>query len=315
MQRDESVHERLADRLANILTQLNMGQQLDVKELASEFGVSTRTIMRDFDRLNTSLPLLKDDLTKKYYLDSNYLGKISSKDIRGFAEISGIFYLYPSLDINFLRELLDHRAHQVYSAKGYSFEDASQFKTLFKVFSQAIQEHRQIEFLYKGLTRRVQPYRLINHHGNWYLAAVREEKLKAYRLSRIELLSHPYENIYFKPDPTILSQLETENTIWFGLKKTEIILTVEADVAAHFQYRSLLPEQKIIKQFDDGRLLLSSSITHVKQILPLVRYWIPHLKIMSPEGLQQEMEREITQYLSLSLSLNASKPNDQYENE
>ena len=41
MQRDDSIHERLADRLANILTKLNMGYQLSIKELASEFGVST----------------------------------------------------------------------------------------------------------------------------------------------------------------------------------------------------------------------------------------------------------------------------------
>ena len=52
MQRDDSIHERLADRLANILTKLNMGYQLSIKELASEFGVSTRTISRDFDRIN-----------------------------------------------------------------------------------------------------------------------------------------------------------------------------------------------------------------------------------------------------------------------
>lgn len=90
MQRDDSIHERLADRLANILTKLNMGYQLSIKELAFEFGVSTRTISRDFDRLNTYLPLLQDNENKKFYLDSNYLGKIAPKDIRNFAQLSGI---------------------------------------------------------------------------------------------------------------------------------------------------------------------------------------------------------------------------------
>jgi hypothetical protein len=60
-----------------------------------------------------------------------------------------------------------------------------------------------------------------------------------------------------------------------------------------------LPEQQVIKKLDDGGLLLSSRITHHTQILPLVRYWIPHLKIVNPEGLQDEMERELKFYLDI----------------
>lgn len=63
MKRKASTHERLAERLANILTKLNTGYQLGVAELAHEFQVSTRTIERDFDRLNTYLPLLQDEFT------------------------------------------------------------------------------------------------------------------------------------------------------------------------------------------------------------------------------------------------------------
>src|SRR5690606_12460706 len=140
MQRDDSIHERLADRLANILTKLNMGYRLNIKELASEFNVSTRTISRDFDRLSTYLPLLQDDENNKYYLDSNYLGKIAPKDIRNFAQLSGINHLYPSLDMSFLLELLASRALQIFSAKGYSFEYVIQFKELFKVVGKAIQD-------------------------------------------------------------------------------------------------------------------------------------------------------------------------------
>ena len=69
MQRDRSIHERLADRLASIITKLSEGQQLDTKELAAEFKVSTRTISRDFDRFSACLPLLKDETSKKYYID------------------------------------------------------------------------------------------------------------------------------------------------------------------------------------------------------------------------------------------------------
>ena len=299
MQRDDSIHERLADRLANILTKLNMGYQLSIKELASEFGVSTRTISRDFDRINTYLPLLQDNENKKFYLDLNYLGKIAPKDIRNFAQLSGISHLYPSLDMSFLRELLDSRAHQIYSAKGYSFEDASQFKELFKVLGKAIQEQRQIGFLYKGESRLVQPYRLIHHHGSWYLAAVRKDQLRTYRISHIQLMHATHEYPQFIPDQDIVKVVEDDDSIWFGQDKQEIILSVDSQVAFYFKQRSILPEQQIVKELNDGGLLVSSKINHDMQLLPLIRFWIPHLKIVNPEGLQEELEIDLKKYLAI----------------
>lgn len=297
MQRDDSIHERLADRLANILTKLNMGYQLGVKELAAEFGVSTRTISRDFDRLNTYLPLLQDDETKKYYLESNYLGKITPQDIRNFAQLSGISHLYPSLDMSFLRELLDSRAQQIYCAKGYSFEDASEFKELFKVFGKAIQEQRQIGFVYKGEPRLVQPYRLIHHHGSWYLAAVRKDQLRTYRISHIKLMHATHEYPQFTPDQNIVKLVEDDDSIWFGQDKQEIILSIDSQVAFYFKQRSILPEQQIVRELGDGGLLVSSKINHDMQLLPLIRFWIPYLKIVSPKGLQRQLEISLKEYL------------------
>ena len=297
MKRDDSIHERLADRLANILTKLNMGYQLSIKELASEFGVSTRTISRDFDRINTYLPLLQDNENKKFYLDLNYLGKIAPKDIRNFAQLSGISHLYPSLDMSFLRELLDSRAHQIYSAKGYSFEDASQFKELFKVLGKAIQEQRQIGFLYKGESRLVQPYRLIHHHGSWYLAAVRKDQLRTYRISHIQLMHATHEYPQFIPDQNIVKLVEDDDSIWFGQDKQEIILSIDSQVAFYFKQRSILPEQQIVRELEDGGLLVSSKINHDMQLLPLIRFWIPYLKIVSPKGLQRQLEISLKEYL------------------
>lgn len=299
MQRGDSIHERLADRLANILTKLNMGYQLSIKELASEFGVSTRTISRDFDRLNTYLPLLQDNETKRYYLEVNYLGKIAPKDIRNFAQLSGIGHLYPSLDMSFLRELLDSRSHQIYNVKGYSFEDASQFKELFKVIGKAIQEHSQIGFVYKGEPRLVQPYRLIHHHGSWYLAAVRKDQLRTYRISHIQLMQSQHEYSHFVPDPNIVKLVEDDDSIWFGQDKQEIILSIDYQVAFYFKQRSILPEQQIIKELGDGGLLVSSKINHDMQLLPLIRFWIPHIKIVNPERLQAEVEKELREYLNI----------------
>jgi len=296
MQKDtQNKNETLANRLIDILTRLNSGEKLTINTLAESYDAHPKTIRRDLVRLEScNLPIQKEG--KYFYLDPTYLGKLKFKDIQSFARISGIRHLYPKLDVSFIRELLDSR---VYDAKGYFVEDASQFKTLFDVFGEAIRSHQQIGFLYKGEPRVVEPYKLVHHHGCWYLAAVSKDELRAYRLSRIELIGHQDGLTDFKPTQAILTQLEDEESIWFGQEKQEIILTVHADVALHFQQRQLLPEQNVIKLLDDGGLLLSSRITHITQILPLVRYWIPHLKIVNPEGLQGEMEMGLKEYLDI----------------
>ncbi|AXY60485.1 helix-turn-helix transcriptional regulator [Acinetobacter sp. WCHAc010052] len=287
-------NETLANRLIDILTRLNSGEKLAVKMLAEIYSVHSKTIRRDLIRLEScQLPIHHEG--RYFYLDPMYLGRLKLKDIQTFARISGIQHLYPNLDMSFIRELLDNR---VYDAKGYFVEDASQFETLFEVFGRAIRQHQQIGFLYKGEPRVVEPYKLVHHHGCWYLAAVRKNVLRAYRLSRIKLSTHPHELFGFAPNQEIIKQLEDEESIWFGQEKFEVILTVHTDVALHFKQRSLLPEQNIIKSLNDGGLIISSRIAHHTQLLPLVRYWIPHIKIVSPEHLQDEMENELRDYLN-----------------
>ncbi|WP_120430538.1 helix-turn-helix transcriptional regulator [Acinetobacter baylyi] len=288
-------NEKLAIRLSDILTRLNSGQKLTIKQLAQEYQTHPRTILRDFNERFSYLPIQQEG--EFYFLDTRYLGQLSFSDIQNFAKLSGIRNLYPSLDISFMRELLDSRAKSIYDAKGYFFENASQFKKHFEVLSAAMKEKKQIGFLYNNESRVVEPYRLVHHHGCWYLAAVRKGELRAYRLSRITLSNVGHELSHFEPDIEILKQLENEESIWFGQEKNEVILTVHADVAQHFKQRQLLPEQNVIKELDDGSLLVSSKITHNTQLLPLVRFWIPHVKIVNPEGMQGELENQLKEYL------------------
>ncbi|TCB67509.1 helix-turn-helix transcriptional regulator [Acinetobacter sp. ANC 4178] len=289
-----SKHETLANRLAGILTKLNSGYRLDVSRLAEEYEAHPRTIRRDFIRFEAcNIPLQKEGTV--YFLDPKYLGQLTFRDIQIFSQISGISHLYPKLDVSFLRELLDSR---VYDAKGYSVEDASEFKHLFPVFSKAILNSQQIAFVYKGEPRIVEPYKLLHHHGSWYLAAVREGELRAYRLSQVEVTEHQHQLSGFKPDEKILKQLENENSIWFSNeKKIEVILNIHPTVASYFKQRALFPEQQIIKHLDNGGLLISTQISHYQQVLPLVRYWIPHVKILKPVGLQVEFEAALKSYL------------------
>lgn len=296
MKRPASTHERLAERLARILTKLNVGYQLRAAELAAEFQVSTRTIERDFDRLGSYLPLLQDE-QKRYYLEPSYLGRFKLQDIQTFAQLSGISELYPALDMSFMRELLDERANQVFSAKGYYFEDAKQFAEHFKLLASAIYKREQVKLQYSDQLQIIQPYRLIHHHGIWYLAAVSESKLRTYRLSQVQQLKLVSEAESFAHDPEILKMLADEDSIWFGRQKQQVLIRVQPEVAVFFKERRLFPEQQIEQETEVGELVISCQIRHEMQLLPLVRYWLPYVKIIDPIHFQQKLEQDLQGYL------------------
>ena len=296
MKRPASTHERLAERLARILTKLNVGYQLRAAELAAEFQVSTRTIERDFDRLGSYLPLLQDE-QKRYYLEPSYLGRFKLQDIQTFAQLSGISELYPALDMSFMRELLDERANQVFSAKGYYFEDAKQFAEHFKLLASAIYKRQQVELQYSDQLLIIKPYRLIHHHGIWYLVGVDQDKLRTYRLSQVQQLKLVSKAESFAHDPEILKMLADEDSIWFGQQKQQVLIRVQPEVTVFFKERRLFPEQQIEQEAETGELVISCQIRHEMQLLPLVRYWLPYVKIIEPIHFQQKLEQDLQGYL------------------
>ena len=298
MAKNSERSEKLADRLATMLVMLDNGESLNLKELAIKFEVSERTLARDISRLKSAkldLGLVSDLEGEQKYRTTNKVFKL--KDIQKFAKISGAYGVYPELKPSFLKKLLADDQQGVYEAKGYAYEDASKLEKLLAMLSEAIEKNQQIGFLYNAEPRVVEPYRLIHHHGSWYLAAVRKGKLLTYRVSRITRSYQQHELSTFKPNPDILKQLEDEDSIWFGREKSEVILKVHADVVLHFMQRQLFPEQELVKTLEDGGILVSSKISHAMQLLPLIRYWIPHVEIISPESLQDELETGLKWYL------------------
>jgi predicted DNA-binding transcriptional regulator YafY len=287
-------HETLVARLARILIRLNEGEVLDPKALAEDFQVHPRTIQRDLNERFAYLPLKKEG--SRYRLESFYLGKLTTSDIQQFAAIAGIKGLFPSLNNGFLKSVLDAAVSQAYLVKGHHYEDTQGYAHLFQPLETAILEHRKVAFSYGGKPRDdVAPYRLLNHKGVWYLAAVDDNRLKAFRLAKISGFAPTGQR--FVPDPAIQEQVAAEDTIWFTQDKREVVLKVDAAIAHYFHRRQLIPEQHIDKTLEDGSLIVSARIGHEAQILPIVRYWIPHVSIISPDELRQAVVQSLISYM------------------
>jgi predicted DNA-binding transcriptional regulator YafY len=292
-------HDKLPHRLSKIFARLHQGETLDPPKLAQDFRVSVRTAQRDLIERFAFLGL--ERVEGGYRLDPRYLGQIHGSDLERFACLAGIQGLYPALTCGFLRELLDSRVESALLVKGPNYEELDTAQTsTFGQLEQAILRRERVGFRYRKdggekVYAGVAPYKLINHSGIWYLAALDGERLKAFTFTKLGalLVTGPA----FVRAPHIERLLLDEDSIWLNEKKTEVVLKIAKEAAEYFRRRKLIGAQVLEKELEDGGIIVSGKVAHPNQILPIVRQWIPNVRIISPEGWQGELEEQLQQYL------------------
>ena len=284
-------HDTLANRLAQILVQLNQGEPVCRYDLADRFGVSERTIYRDLNRLGDVVEPGADGV---YQLASHHRSSLSPADLQTFARISGVEQLFPANDRRSWLDLLKPGAASFLVRDGHFAAERPDNRD-FRELGRAIEQQRCCQLSYTGKQRRVEPYRLIHNKGIWYLAATEDGRLKSFAFARIDALQVLDES--FVPAPATRAQIENDDDIWFGEERLEVTVQVAASNAYYFLRRNVLPHQQLIEQQADGRLLLRCRVNHPNQLLPIIRYWIPHVRILEPAWLQQQLRDELTDYL------------------
>lgn len=287
-------HDTIATRLIIILTKLNQGEKFTVDELVEEFNVTARTVQRDLNDRLSYLPIKKEN--GYYYLEEYYLGKLNFDDIKNFATLSGINELYPNMQDSFITDMLSSKINQAYLIKGHNYEDLSSKTKEFKILESAILGTNQVNFTYKDKQRLVSPYKLVNSKGIWYLAGVEDDTLKTFSFNKISKLSSTTTK--FTIDNEVTKIIKDNDNVWFTQNKIEVILEVDKSVSDYFIRRKILPNQIIIEDTQD-KLIVSTKVSFDEEILKIVRYWIPNVKIISPTNLQEKLETTLKEYLNI----------------
>ena len=169
---------------------------------------------------------------------------------------------------------------------------------IFAELQSAVQNRHPCRFSYRNKARHAHPYQLIHKHGVWYLAALEEggKQLKIFRLSAIRALQ-VLDTATFRRQRRHLDYLASQSDIWFTPRAFTVKLRAAPAIARHFQQRALLPRQST-QQNADGSLLISARIHHPTQLLPVVRYWMPHLRILEPHEWERTLLAELRQTLA-----------------
>ena len=297
-QSDNSKYNRI-NQIYSMLK--NNSHGLTITELANELNVSTKTIQRDLYEVLSDLGAIKEGRTWK--IDP----KLASDDLNTkerlilgildeMAKSAGnIFY---SKAHSLLSQITQQLEHPIFTnVNGEYLEDKT--VALFEQIEIAIKEKKEIKFDYEKYNFHVKPLKLAFFDGFWYLLALHvkknKEEFKKYHLKtikKVEVLSTKFEI------PTLVEdRLKFANSVWFNLdEQYSVRLFIDKQIRKYFE-RKPLRGQSIIGEDKDGSIEIEIKISNNMEIIPLILYYIPYIKVLEPQHLADEIKDRVQGYL------------------
>jgi len=291
MKKVSSKHDTLVDRISGILSYLYQGEQIDRPWLCERFHITERTAYRDLSRLSHLLEEMPSG-SGKYQLAASLQPQLHVNELRSFSAFADVAKLFPNSTGPQLKEFVKNNEHN--QIKGHSSRDNSKLGRIIQQLNVAITQQTVIAYTYRNKVRQAEPYKLINQSGLWYLVAFEGEQLKSFEVAKIEHFSASEQR--FDKRPHVIDELENASGISFGTKQL-ITLHVSPTVAEFVTRRPLFPEQNLLNKLPDGSLHISTTVTEPQYLFRWLRYWLPEIKIISPESLAQRFMDDIEQKL------------------
>ena len=154
----------------------------------------------------------------------------------------------------------------------------------------AVQSRSHVFFDYKGRRRRqVEPLRIVNRRGQWYLQAREDGKAKIFRVDRLDgLYVSPREDMYdLDPLPERPSILNAEP--WEFGETQPIDTTIRFEAEAAWYIRSRLPPSARISEEEDGSLSVVMGVSNPGAFFAWLLDFAPDGEIVSPVSVREEM--------------------------
>ena len=265
------------------------------KQIAAVLGLNVRTIQRDLNEIlafNGAVKKCRLWSVDKSEFDPNNENQIVLSVLDKMAKNVGAeFYSKAHGLLKGISEGLNHPIFVSLSAEKLEKKDIELIENLESV----IASRNEIELLYFSKTHRLSPIKIALFDGFWYLLAMAGEKLKKFHLKSIkEIKILPSK---FKIDESLENRIKSANSAWFDPEKSFIVrLWIDKVVKKYFE-RKPLSNQQIMCENEDGSIEIEVQVTHIMEIKPLVFYYLPHIKVIEPSSLADDILAEMERYI------------------
>lgn len=299
-------YDKILTRLTVILSKLNDGESLSVKELATEFNTSDRTIQRDFNERLSSFPIYQEN--KKWKMQEGFrIEKSTSVEeavvldiMEKLIESAGEKFATKATKL--LSKIKNETQNPIYAK--LDLEDIGDKLAEVQLLEQAIKDRCEISCFYslEGFAKelRLKPLKIANYDGFWYLIALdsRNDKLKKYYLKNIKSISILKQT--FENNAKLDKLLDNSLSVWFeeDTEPYRVVLHIDKEVAKFFKRKPISKSQVMESVHNDGSIEISVEITHDMEIIPFVKQWIPYVTVLEPLRIKESIEKDLENYMT-----------------
>ncbi|HLV10602.1 MAG TPA: YafY family protein [Halanaerobiales bacterium] len=295
----------------------NRHRKWKVRELAEHFGVTSRTIYRDLDKMEEMrIPIYSDEKEHTFSILEDFYFKAPEMNERealalllvGQAFREEIFPYQEELDTAIskilnslpesLKRVIDSSGGIVYQYGG--FVDLKCYKEYIFKIEEAIKNRKILSINYYSLSsehssmRKVAPYSIAYKNGACYLIAYchNRREIRLFRVDRIENLEISDEIYREDRDFNIDEYLKNTWGIERSDREFRVVLVFKGKAARLVEEMVWHPSQQIIKMKNGGLRfeVTTGSMTEIKS-------WIlgygSEVEVIRPPELKEEIRKEI----------------------
>lgn len=149
------------------------------------------------------------------------------------------------------------------------------------------------------------PYKILNLSNNYYLACEVKTayKFTLFRISKIRSIIQDTRKFSFKRNMLeFINYIQTPFSRYsdnFQDNMIKIKLEVDKSKTAFFEIRKHLPSQRIMERKENGNIIVSFSVTQELEMEELIKKWLPHIKVIEPNSLNEKIKNDLKKYLGI----------------
>lgn len=315
---------RRTARIIKIDEMLRGGNYISMEDLIFEFGVTQRTIERDFERLRDEMqaPLVYDKTLNKYhYSDPTYSIPnviLTEGDLFTVSTVLPLMEQYENTPLeNSFRHIMSKissflpdtiTVDSSFLNKDISFlKDAAPVvqENVFNNIFKAIRSRKTITFDYKSVSSQVykqkkfDAYHVLCQKGNWYVIGFDHgaDNIRVYAMARIKTIDFTSELFKLPENFNLENHIDLDFGVWNNTEAPqEYELQFTPAMSNYITERQWHKNQEI-EILEDGSVLLKFKSNQKEMIFSWVMGFGNNVTVVKPESMIEKIKRECTKVL------------------